>query len=221
MLVLDRGVVDEHLEHEAVDLRLGQRIRALGLDRVLRRHDEERALDDVRRAADRDRLLLHDLEQRRLHLRGRAVDLVGEQEVREDRAELGVERARVRAVDARADEVGGHEVGRELDALEGAAEHARGSADRERLGEAGDALDQQVAAGEQAHEHPLEHLVLPGDHSFHLEQGCLDRLTAFARGVEAGKTALLWHGALPRLSLRALRPLKRFLQENSGSLEEA
>ena len=35
-------VVDQHLEHEAVDLRLGQRIRALRLDRVLRRHHEER-----------------------------------------------------------------------------------------------------------------------------------------------------------------------------------
>ena len=103
-----------------------------------------------------------------------------------------------RAVDARADEVGGHEVGRELDALERAAEDARGGADRECLGEAGDALDQQVPAREQAHEHPLEHLILPGDHSFHLEQGSLDRLTAFARGVEAGKTALLWHVLLPR-----------------------
>ena len=54
VLVLDRGIVDQHLEHEAVDLRLGQRIGALGLDRVLRRHDQERPLDDVRRAADRD-----------------------------------------------------------------------------------------------------------------------------------------------------------------------
>ena len=118
--------------------------------------------------------------------------------LREDRPELGVERAGVRAVDARADEVGRHEVGRELDALERAAEHARGGADRERLGQAGDALDQQVPAREQADEHALEHLILPGDHALHLEQGCLDRLTAFARGVEAGKTALLWHVLLPR-----------------------
>ena len=111
--------------------------------------------------------------------------------------------ARVRAVDARADEVGRHEIGRELDALEGAAEHARGGADREGLRQARHALDQQVPAGEQAHEHALEHLVLPGDHALHLEQGCLDRLTAFARGVEAGKTALLWHVLLPRECARA------------------
>ena len=41
-LLVVRGIVDQDLEHEAVDLRLGQRIRPLGLDRVLRRHHEER-----------------------------------------------------------------------------------------------------------------------------------------------------------------------------------
>ena len=61
--------------------------------------------------------------KRRLHLRGRAVDLVGEQEVAEHRAELGLERPLVGPVDARADEVGGHEVGRELHAAERAADH--------------------------------------------------------------------------------------------------
>ncbi len=105
-LVALRRVVDDELEHEAVDLRLGQRVRALGLDRVLRREHEERRRHRVRVVADRDLVLLHDLEQRRLHLGGRAVDLVGEQEVAEHRAELGVEPAGVRAVDPRADEVG-------------------------------------------------------------------------------------------------------------------
>ena len=83
-------------------------------------------------------------------------------------------RALRRAVDARADEVGGDEVGRELDALEGAAEHLGDGLDRQRLGEAGDALDQQVPAGEQADEHALEHLVLAGDHALDLEDGALD-----------------------------------------------
>ena len=35
-------IVDQHLEHEAVDLRLRQRVGAFRLDRVLRRHHEER-----------------------------------------------------------------------------------------------------------------------------------------------------------------------------------
>ena len=91
------------------------------------------------------------------------------------RAELGVERAGVRAVDARADEIGRHEVGRELHAAEGAAEHLRGRLDRQRLGEPGDALEQEVAAGEQADEHALEHRVLTCDDALDLEQRALEQ----------------------------------------------
>ena len=53
----------------------------------------------MRLAADRHLVLLHDLEQGRLHLRRRTVDLVGEEEVAENRAELGVE-AVAGAIDA-------------------------------------------------------------------------------------------------------------------------
>ena len=119
-----RGVADEHLEHEPVELRLRQRVGALGLDRVLRGHDEERVGRGVGLAADGDLPLLHDLQQRALHLRGRAVDLVGEQQVGEDRAERDLELALALVVDAGADDVGGHEVGGELDALELAADRA-------------------------------------------------------------------------------------------------
>ena len=41
-LLLLRRVVDEDHEHEAVELRFGQRIGALLLDRILRREHEER-----------------------------------------------------------------------------------------------------------------------------------------------------------------------------------
>ena len=53
--------------------------------------------------ADGDLALLHHLEQRRLHLGRGPVDLVGEQEVAEHGAQLGVEGARVRPVDPGAD----------------------------------------------------------------------------------------------------------------------
>ncbi len=175
LLVVTR-VADQDLEHEAVDLSLRQRIRALRLDRILGCHDEERVRDEVRRLADRDLPLLHHLEQRRLHLRRRAVDLVGEQEVAEDRTELGVERLLPGPVDAGADEVRRHEVGRELDPLERAAEHVRRRLDRQRLREAGHALDQQMPAREEAHEHALEHLVLPGDHPPDLVEGGFEQL---------------------------------------------
>jgi hypothetical protein len=168
------GIVDEHLEHEPVDLRLGERIRAFGLDRVLRREDEERRRDRERLVADRHLPLLHHLEQGGLHLRRCTVDLVGEEEVAEDGAELGVEVRAVRAVDPGADEVRRDEVRRELDAVERAAEHRGGGLDGQRLGEAGDALDQDVPTRQQAHEHAFEHLLLSRDHAPDLEQRLLE-----------------------------------------------
>ena len=182
-LLVVRRVSDHDLEHEPVDLRLGQRVGAFGLDRVLRRHHEERLGNGIGRVRDRHLALLHHLEQRGLHLRGRTVDLVGEQEVAEDRAELRVELPVAHAVDARSDEVGRDEVGRELDARERPAEDARGRLDRQRLGETRNALDQEVALCEQADEHPLEHRVLPGDDAPDLEQRLLELLLGLAAGT--------------------------------------
>ena len=189
-------IVDEDLQHEPVDLRLRQRVGALGLDRVLRRHDEKRLRHRIGRVRDRHLPLLHHLEQRRLHLRRRTVDLVGEQEVAEDGAELGVERPLVGPVDPRADEVGGHEIGCELDAREAAAEHAGGGLDRQRLGEAGNALDQEVALREEADEHPLQHRVLPGDDAPDLEKGLLQPLADLGRR-QRRSVRLLGHEDLP------------------------
>src|SRR5262249_7892875 len=94
--------------------------------------------------------------------------------------ELGVERPLAGPVDARADEVRRHEVGRELHARERPAEHAGRRLDRQRLGEAGDTLDQQMALRQQADEHPLEHRVLSGDDAPDLEQRLLEPLLGFA-----------------------------------------
>ena len=68
-------------------------------------------------AVDGDLALLHRLEQRRLRLRRGPVDLVGEHDVGEQRARLEAELLGRALVDADADEVGGQQVGRELDAL--------------------------------------------------------------------------------------------------------
>src|SRR4051794_26727273 len=176
-------VADHELEHEAVDLRLGQRVGALGLDRVLRRQHEEGQRHVVGVVADRDLALLHHLEQGGLHLGGRAVDLVGEQEVAEHRAELGVEAAGVLAVDARADEVRRHEVGRELEPLERAAERVGERLHGQRLGEARDALEQHVAPGQERDEQPLEHRLLPDDHALDLEHRGLERGVGLPRRI--------------------------------------
>ena len=189
-------VADDHLEHEAVDLGLRQRVRPLGLDRVLRRHHEERVRDGERLVADRDLVLLHDLEQRRLHLRRRAVDLVGEEEVAEHGTELGLERPLPRPVDPRPDEVGRHEVGRELDARERPAENAGRRLDGEGLREARHALDEQMPVREQADEHSLQHLVLPRDDPPDLEQCLLELLLGILRRRHCDVLRFLGHVGL-------------------------
>ena len=174
-LLRGRRVVDQHLEHEAVDLRLRQRIRALRLDRVLGRHHEERIGERVRLAADRHLALLHRLEQRALHLGGSAVDLVGEHEVREHRPERDLELAELLVEDPGADDVRRHEVGRELDPLELAPDRLRERLHRHRLREAGHALDEQVATREQGDDHALEQRVLADDDALDLVQNLLER----------------------------------------------
>ena len=85
LLVVGR-VLDDDVEHEAIELRFGQRIGALELDRVLRREHVERLGELVGAPLNGDAVLLHRLEQRRLRLGRRAVDLVGQHDVGEDRA---------------------------------------------------------------------------------------------------------------------------------------
>ena len=62
-----------------------------------------------------------------------------------------------------------------------AAEHAGRRLDRQRLRQAGHALDQQVPLGEQADEHALEHVVLSGDHSPDLEERLLEAFAGLRR----------------------------------------
>jgi len=155
---------DEELEHEPVDLGFGQRVRAFLLDRVLRREHEKRLIELECRAADRDLFFLHRLEQRRLNLGGRTVDLVGENDVREDRSALDRELPGRLIVDLSPQHVRWKQIGRELDAMERGIDRLSERSHRERLGETGHTLEQHVAAGEQADEQSVDHVVL-ADHA--------------------------------------------------------
>ena len=108
---------------EAVELRLRQRVRAVELGGVLRGHDKERLVQAARRPFDGDLALAHRLEQRRLGAGRRAIHLVGEDDVGEDRSGDELEGQVLLVEDARARDIGGQQVGRALDAAEGAADH--------------------------------------------------------------------------------------------------
>ena len=158
-------VVHHHVEHEAVELGLGQGIGALHLDRVLRGEDEERFRQRVADAGRGDLVFLHRFEKGGLGLRRSAVDLVGQEHVREDRSGHEGHAAAFAGVleDLGAGDVGRHQVGRELHAAELQVEDLGDGFDEERLGQAGRAGDEAMAAGEEGDEDLVDDLPLAHD----------------------------------------------------------
>ena len=120
-----------------------------------------------RLAADRHLLLLHGLEQRSLRFRRRPVDFVGQDQIGEDRArnefELTPTRTSIFFDDLGPGDVGGHQIGRELDAFEGEAQGLRDGPYQQRLRQARQAGDQAVSAYEYGDQDLLDDLVLPHD----------------------------------------------------------
>ncbi len=184
LLLVPAGIADPDLEHEAVELCLGERIGPLVLDRILGREDEEGLLEAVRGSADRDLMFLHGLEQGRLHLRRRAVDLVRQNDLREERALLDVEVLGLLVEDHGSDQIGGQQVRGELNPRERRADDLRERAHGERLGQARDSLEQDVATGQQPHEEALDHGILPHDASGDFLE---DRLHGQRRGRLVGQ----------------------------------
>ena len=69
----------------------------------------------------------------------------------------------LRIVNLCADDVGGQEIGRELDAMERGLDCRRQRADTEGFREAGHAFEQDMPIGEQADQQPVHQLFLPDD----------------------------------------------------------
>ena len=99
-------VIDVELEHETIELRLGQRIGAFLFDWVLSGEDEERFGEAEGLFADGDLLFLHRFEQARSALCRRAIDFVGKNEIGEDRS-FGGEAASAWIVNQRSDHICG------------------------------------------------------------------------------------------------------------------
>jgi hypothetical protein len=104
--------------------------------------------------------LAHRLEQSRLHLRRRAIDFIGEQQVVEDRPALELEGALLRTVDFGAGEIGGQQVRRELDALPRAVDRRGERLGQTRLADARHVLDQQMTLGQEADHGEVDRLLL-------------------------------------------------------------
>ncbi len=156
-------VADAGLYHEPVDLGLRQRESALLLDGILRGDDEKRLWQVVRLAVDSHLLLGHRLEQRRLGLRRRAVDLVRENDVREHRALVELERAVTLVEHVRPGDVGRQQVRRELDTTERQPQCSGETLCSQGLARSGHVLKENVALSEYARHDHLEEVSV-GDH---------------------------------------------------------
>ena len=164
-LLLFARIAHVDLEQEPIELRFRQRIRPLLLDGIARGEHLERIGQGVRRRAHGHLALLHRFEQRGLRLRRRAIHLVRQDQVLEDGPRHEAERsAALRFVQhVRPRDVGGEEVGRELDAAEGEVERARERRHEQRLGQAWDADEEGVTPRRQRDEHGVDHFVLTDD----------------------------------------------------------
>src|SRR5688500_7419056 len=113
-------------------------------------------------------MILHRLEQCRLRLRGRSIDLVREQELTKNRPRHEGERGRLPIENARASNVARHQVRRELNALEPGPRHTSERARDERLSETGRAFEKRVSASDRSEEQTKDDLLLPNDDLRHL-----------------------------------------------------
>ena len=199
------GIEHVDLHQEAIELRFGQRIGAFLLQRVLRRQHMERARQIVALASHRHVIFLHGLQQRRLRARAGAVDLVRHQQLREDRPAHKAERAApVGGLlhDFRAQNVGGHQIGRELHAPRIEPQHRPQRLDELGFGQTRHADQQAMAARQQRDERLLHHLLLAEDDLAHggarggdLLQRALSLLCGVFRKLRIGETLDRAHSA--------------------------
>ena len=158
------GIVDDQLEEEAVELGFGQRIGAFLLDRVLRGHDEERLLQAW--MVPPTVTLCSCIASSRADCVFGVARLISSASTIWAKIGPGLKAEDALAFgslvdDVGADDVGGHQVGRELDAVELQVEHLGQRADQQRLAQAGHAFEQGMAADEQARQHAVDDVWLP------------------------------------------------------------
>ena len=92
--------------------------------------------------------VIHGFEQSGLRLGRRAVDLVGKQDIGEDRATLEFELLLDGGVDGNAKDIGGKHVAGELDSLKAAIQGTREGLAQRGFANSRDAFDEQVSARE-------------------------------------------------------------------------
>ena len=118
----------------------------------------------MRGSVDCHLLLFHHLEQCCLGFGRSAVDFVDEYQVGKNRPLLELECRIADIENAAARNIGRHEVGCELDAVEAQGSSARQEVNSQRFGYAGHAFNQHMAIAKKAGQHEANHFFLPYQH---------------------------------------------------------
>ena len=143
------GIIHVDAQHEAVQLRLGQRIGALELARILRREHHEIAGQSKHRALDAHLPLFHRLKECSLRLGACAIDLIDQHDIGKERPGTKDEAALARIEDMHPDDVARHEVRRPLDAFKFTTQDVRQRLREQSLAQARHALHENVAARDE------------------------------------------------------------------------
>ena len=98
-----------------------------------------------------------------MHLGRRTVDFIRQDQVGKNRTELGREFTATGIINQRADQIGGQQVGRELETLKASLNAGGHCFNGKRLGEAGNAFEEDVTVGEQAEQEPVHQIFLSDD----------------------------------------------------------
>ena len=125
--------------------------------------------------ADRHAAFLHRFEQRALHFGRGAIDLISEQQVRENRALMRAKFTLRLIENLRPDDVRRQQVDRELHAAELHVDRPRETVHQERFREPRHPLQQQMPAREKRDEQPLDHRILPHHHLRHALAHSIDK----------------------------------------------
>ncbi len=160
------GVANLHSHHETVELRLGKVVGSVELDGVLGSDNDERIGHRVRHTIDGYLMFFHDLKQRRLGLGRGAVDLIAEDDVGKNGAWVELELVLLHVVDLHAGDVGGEQIGCELDAGKCAVDRLGHRTRQRGFACTGDILDQEVSFGQHADEGELHDIGFALDDGF-------------------------------------------------------
>ena len=160
---IEIGIEHVDLHDKAVELGFRQGISTFLLQRVLGGENVERLGQVITLTGNRHMALLHRLQQGRLGARAGPVDLIGHQELGENRPLDETKGAAALSglfQNFGAEYVGRHQIGRELDAAVIKAEHSAHGFHQLCLGKTGDANEQAVTARQHRRQCPLHHDIL-------------------------------------------------------------